>query len=164
MNKQLQHGHIGSKEIKEAIEIFKNKYISDKTGEIVYDDKSIYIQRMNKCVVGQEFDDIEELLSNSEFYLSTYTSIEDYKEQMLDLDEDYIFSEDKSEIKEALEDGTVIYVVTDGVNNYISDDKTIAILEAICDGDQFCYTLDEAFENLNSRFTDESLVIWLLQQ
>ena len=110
MNYELQHGNIGNKEIKEAIKIFKNNYISDITNEIIYDNKNIYIQRMNNYVKGQEFDDIEELISDSECTLSTFTSLEDYKEQMLDWDEDYIFSEDESDTKEALEDGTIIYV------------------------------------------------------
>ena len=162
MNNQLQHGHIGNKEIEEAIKMFKNNYISDTTNEIIYDNKNIYIQRMNNYVKGQEFYDVEELISDSECSLSTFVSMEDYKEEMLDWDEDYIFSEDESDIKEALEDGTIIYVANVAGNNYISDNKTTAVLEAICDGEQFCYTLDEAFDNLNSNYINESLVIWLL--
>ena len=48
-------------------------------------------------------------------------------------------------------------------NKYINDNKTTAVLEAICDGEQFCYTLEEAFDNLNSNYTNKSLVIWLLR-
>lgn len=164
MSFQLQHGHIGNKEIEQAIEMFKNNYISDETGEIVYENKNIYLQRMNNYVKGEEFDDIEELISDSECSLDTYTSLENYKKQMLEWDEDYIFSEDDSDIIQALSEGDTIYVTNVAGNEYINDNKDTSILEAIGNGEQCCYTLKEAWDNLNDEnYLDESLVIWLLK-
>ena len=56
MSYQLQHGHIGNKEIEEAIKIFKKNYISDITNEIIYDNKNIYIKRISSYVKGQDND------------------------------------------------------------------------------------------------------------
>jgi hypothetical protein len=158
----LQHGYIGTQEIKKAKEVFKNYYISETTNKIVFNNKSIYIQRKNNYVEGFDFTNIEELLEDKDCNLDTFVSIEDYQEQMLEIDEDYNFSEDGSSIIKLLKDGKTVYMCTSvGGNEYVGYDKDTIILEAVCDGEQFVFTLQEAWNNINSDNVNESLIIWL---
>ena len=159
---ELRHGFIGTKEIEKAKELFKSHYISEETGKIVYDNKSIYLQKQNNYVGGFDFTNIEYLLEDEDCNLDTFISPEDYKEQMLEIDEDYNFSEDGSSIIKLLKDNKTVYVCTTcGGSEHIGYDKDTVILEAVCDGEQFIFSLQEAWDNINSDNVNESLIIWL---
>ena len=157
---KLQHGFIGTKEVSSAREILADWAINS--------DKNIYIQRMagygGNLVKGQWFKEIEEL---SEYYVSEYLTLEDYNEEMLNEDEDYLYDSERvdytNEILDLLEDGKIAYTISDGANEYIGDDKGNLIIESITDGDVKIYTYQDAVSNLDSEYVDENLVIWLLK-
>ena len=150
MGFQKQHGMIGKSDIVEAKEKLEN-----------YFSTNIYVQRKNNLVVGSEFEEIEELLGND--YLNTYLNLQEYKNEMIDQDEDYDFNEDDSDILDYFNDGTVYRVMDGGGNEYLGNDKNIVIVESITDGEVFIFTHKEAIENLESDYVNESLVIWLLK-
>jgi hypothetical protein len=150
---RLQHGFIGTKEIELAIEELKSLSWRD--------DENIFVQRKQNGVYLEWFKDVEELLNDAN--ISEYT-LESYKDEMIDCDEDYIFEEDESDFIDDLKDGKTIYVVRDGGGNeYYGEDKGTVIVESITDGEVFIYTHEQALENLESSFVNETLVIGLLK-
>lgn len=152
----LQHGHIGQKQINEAIE--------ELEGNSFRNDEYIYVQRKagngGNSVRGQWYSNVEDLTDDS---INEYT-LESYKEDMELWDEDYIFEEDETDFIDELKDGKTIYTICDdGGNTYWDEDKATVVLESISDGEIFLFSYNDAMENLKGSFLNESLVIWLLK-
>jgi hypothetical protein len=162
MSHGYQRGFIGTKEIELAI--IKLESLSWKK------DENLFINaKMNSEIIScYWYKDLEDLLDDNE-YLDTFLNIEDYKAQMLEIDEDFKYDEkdEDEELINIFRDNKTAYKSSCGNSGvyFYDDDKDFAIKELI-GKDKECsyYTYEEAMGNLKGdfKYLDENLVIGLL--
>ena len=140
-------GYIGKNEIAKAIKVLEeNKDI-----------KNIFVEvSHNNEVRGAEYNNIEELLSDDD-YIYSFSNREEYIE-FIDEDDEEI----NPEILELLKDGTVH---CNFENNNFSNEVNDVVRPLIEDGkDSSYYSREEAIENLQGKYFDEALVVFLLNE
>ena len=140
-------GYIGKNEIAKAIKVLEeNKDI-----------KNIFVEvSHNNEVRGAEYDSIEDLLSDED-YIYSFSNKEEYIEYLEENDE-----EQNTEILELLKDGTVH---CNFENNNFSNEVNDVVRPLIEDGkDSSYYSREEAIENLQDKYFDEALVVFLLNE
>ena len=140
-------GHIGKNEVKQAIEILeKETDISNIFVEVSHNDE----------VRGKVYCKFEDLLSDED-YIYSFPSKEEYIKYLEEDDE-----EQNHEVLELLKDGTVH---CDFENDRFSNDIEDIVKPLIEDGkDRSYYSREEAIENLQGKYFDEALVVFLLNE
>ncbi len=140
-------GHIGKNEIERAIKVLEeNKDI-----------KKIFVRiSHNDEVRGAEYDSIEELLSDEDCIYS-FSSKEEYIKY---LEEEV--EEQNTEILDLLENGAVY---CDSENDRISNDIEDIVKPLIEDGkSHMYYSYEDALDNLNGKYVNEALVVFLCNE
>jgi len=160
MSYGLQRGFIGEEERRLAI-------IELKSFTWKKDENLFVSAKMNGRIIScYWYKVLEELLDENE-YLDTFENLEQYKEYMFEIDEDYQDSDMDEEIIAILNNGKTAYRSSCGNSgvSYVDDDRDFVIKELIGrDNECNYYTYDEAMENLQGDFKnlDEDLVIGTL--
>ena len=139
-------GYIGKNEIAKAIEV-----LEENTGI-----KNIFVEvSHNDEVRGAEYNNIEDLLSDED-YVCSFSNKEEYIGYLED-DE-----EPNPEVLELLKDGTVH---CDFENYRFSNDIEDIVKPLIEDGkDSSYYSREDAIENLQGKYFDEALVVFILNE
>ena len=141
-------GYIGKEEITRALNVLEdNKDIKNIFVRVTHNDR----------VLGAEYDNIEDLLSDADrlcFY--SFSNREDYIEYLDECEEINL------EILELLETGTV-YCDVD--NNRFSNEVEDIVKPIVEDGkSHMYYTREDAIENLQGKYFNEALVVFLLNE
>ena len=142
---QFKLGHIGKNEIAKAIKVLEeNTEIKNIFVEVSHSDE----------VRGKVYCKFEDLLSDED-YVCSFSNKEEYIGYLED-DE-----EPNPEVLELLEAGTVHCDFDDRFSNDIED----IVKPLIEDGkDSSYYSREEAIENLQGKYFDEALVVFLLNE
>ncbi|MBL4730779.1 MAG: hypothetical protein JKY28_05375 [Sulfurimonas sp.] len=162
MRDSYQRGFIGTEEIELAITELEN--LSWRKDENL----CVTAEMNGKIIHAYWHKYLEELLDENE-HLDTFLNLQDYKNEMLEIDEDYeyIESEEDATLVKLFKDKKIVYRSHCGNSGlaFYSGNKAF-VLKKLIEEDAECsyYTYNEALENLKGdvKNVNEDLVIALL--